>query len=103
MIGNAVKFMDKSQGTITIRCEDAGARWQFSVADNGPGIDPKYHDKIFQIFQTLKPRDEFESTGVGLSIVKKIVELYGGKIWVESEVAQGSTFWFTFPKQGQGS
>lgn len=100
LLGNAVKFLDKPQGTITIRCDEIGAHWQFSVTDNGPGIDPKYHNKIFQIFQTLKPRDEFESTGIGLSIVKKIVEFYGGRIWVESEVGKGSTFRFTFPKQG---
>jgi signal transduction histidine kinase len=99
LIGNAVKFMDKSQGVITIRCEEAGTDWQFSVADNGPGIDPKYHDKVFQIFQTLKPRDEVESSGIGLSIVKKIVELYGGKVWIESTVGQGSTFYFTVPKK----
>ena len=98
LIGNAMKFMDKAQGIITIRCEDADADWRFSVADNGPGIDPKYHDRIFQIFQTLQSRDEFESTGVGLSIVKKIVEFYGGKIWVESKVGNGSTFYFTLPK-----
>ncbi|GAK54953.1 multi-sensor signal transduction histidine kinase [Candidatus Vecturithrix granuli] len=101
LLGNAVKFMDKSQGIITIRCEDAGADWQFSVADNGPGIDPKYHEKIFQIFQTLHSRDEVESTGVGLAIVKKIVEFYGGKVWVESQTGKGSTFFFTFPKSGE--
>ncbi|MBN2115857.1 MAG: GHKL domain-containing protein, partial [Anaerolineales bacterium] len=99
LIGNAVKFMDKPQGFITIGCEETGAEWQFSVADNGPGIDPKYHDKIFQIFQTLKPRDEVESSGIGLSIVKKIVNLYGGKVWIESTVGQGSTFYFTVPKK----
>ena len=99
LLRNAIKFLDKPQGTITIRCEDAGADWRFSVADNGPGIDPKYHDKIFRIFQTLKPRDELESTGIGLSIVKKIVEVWGGKIWVESEMGKGSTFLFTLPKQ----
>lgn len=99
LINNAVKFIDNPRGTIMIRCEESDEDWRFSVADNGPGIDPKYHDKIFQIFQTLQARDEFESTGIGLSIVKKIVELYGGRIWVESEVGKGSTFFFTFPKQ----
>jgi PAS domain S-box-containing protein len=97
LIGNAVKFMDKPQGEITICCLDDGPFWRFSVTDNGPGIDPKYHDKIFQIFQTLKPRDELESTGIGLSIVKKIVEFYGGRIWVESTLGQGSSFVFTYP------
>ena len=98
LIGNAIKFMDKPRGIITISCKDAGADWQFSVADNGPGIDPKYHDKIFQIFQTLHPRDELESTGIGLTIVKKIVELYGGTIWVDLGVGHGSTFCFILPK-----
>jgi len=100
LIANAVKYIDKPRGEITVEWLDAGTSWQFSVSDNGPGIDPKYHDRVFQIFQTLKPQNDQESTGVGLSIVKKIVELYGGKIWVESEVDSGSTFWLTFPKQG---
>lgn len=99
LLENAVKFLDKPQGTITIRCDETDADWRFSVTDNGPGIDPKYHNKIFQIFQTLHARDELESTGIGLSIAKKIVELYGGRIWVESEVGKGSTFLFTLPKQ----
>jgi two-component system sensor kinase FixL len=98
LIGNAIKFIDKPQGEVVVGCMDDGAFWRFSVADNGPGIAPQYHEKIFQIFQTLQSRDELESTGIGLSIVKKIVEFYGGKIWVESQVGQGSTFWFTVPK-----
>jgi PAS domain S-box-containing protein len=100
LVGNAMKFMDKPQGEITIGCVDEGTSWKFSVADNGPGIDPKHHEKIFQIFQTLQPRDKRESTGVGLATVKKIVELYGGKIWVESKPGKGSTFFFTLPKKG---
>jgi len=98
LIENAIKFMDKSRGRISIQCLDEAPFWHFSIADNGPGIDKKYHDKIFQIFQILTPRDERESTGVGLALVKKIVELYGGKIWVKSTLGQGSTFWFTLPK-----
>ncbi len=98
LIGNAIKFMDKSQGEISICCQDDGAFWQFSVSDNGPGIDAQYQERIFQIFQTLHVRDEIESTGVGLAIVKKIIEFYGGNIWVESAVGQGSTFFFTLPK-----
>lgn len=100
LIANAIQYMDKPRGEVTLEWLDAGAWWQFSVSDNGPGIDPKYHERIFQIFQTLKSQNDQESTGVGLSIVKKIVELHGGKIWVESEVGNGSTFWLTFPKQG---
>lgn len=99
LLGNAIKFMDKPQGQIAVKWADDGACWRFSVKDNGPGIEPKHYDKIFQIFQTLHSRDEIESTGIGLAIVKKIVELYGGTIGVESEVGNGSTFWWTFPKQ----
>jgi len=61
-------------------------------------IKEEYYDKIFQMFQTLSPRDKFESTGVGLTVVKKIVDLYGGRIWIESQIGQGSTFIFTIPK-----
>ncbi len=98
LISNAVKYMDKPDGRIVVACADEGNQWKFSVRDNGPGIDEKHFDKIFKIFQTLAPRDAYESTGVGLTLVKKIVELYGGTIWVESEVGQGSTFFFTWPR-----
>jgi len=97
LLNNAVKYMNKPEGKIKISCRKEGEYWEFSVADNGPGIEEKYFEKIFQIFQTLKPRDEVESTGIGLSIVKKIVEMYGGKVWVESKVGCGSTFFFTLP------
>jgi len=99
LLSNAVKFMDKSGGEIKIFCADEGQYWRFSVSDNGPGIEEKYFEKIFQLFQTLTPRDQFESTGIGLSLVKRIVELYGGKVWVESKMGQGSTFFFTLPKR----
>lgn len=99
LISNAIKYMDKPDGWVKISCADKDNLWVFSVADNGPGIEEKYFEKIFQIFQTLTSRDEFESTGVGLTVTKKIVELYGGRIWVESQVGQGSTFFFSFPKQ----
>jgi signal transduction histidine kinase len=68
-----------------------------SVADNGPGIDPRFHARIFEVFQTLQPKDEIESTGIGLSIVKKLVESRGGKVTVTSEVGQGATFSFSWP------
>lgn len=98
LIGNAIKYMDKPQGEVTIDYTDDGDNYQFCVADNGPGIESKYFGRIFQLFQTLAPRDQVDSTGVGLSTVKKIVELNGGKIWVESKVGQGSTFFFTLPQ-----
>jgi two-component system sensor kinase FixL len=99
LLSNAVKYMDKEDGQIKIGCAEDNGFWIFSVSDNGPGIEEKYFEKIFQIFQTLSPRDEFESTGVGLTVTKKIVELYGGRIWVESVPGQGSTFFFSLPKQ----
>jgi len=99
LLSNAVKFMDKPEGQVRIGCAAEDGWWKFSVTDNGPGIEEKYFEKIFQLFQTLSPRDEVESTGVGLTVAKKIVELYGGKIWVQSKVGQGSTFLFTLPKQ----
>ncbi len=99
LLSNAVKYMDKPTGRVVVACRDDGDAWTFSVSDNGPGIEEKYFDKIFKIFQTLTARDEYESTGVGLTLVKRIVELYGGKVWVESDVGQGSTFCFTWPKQ----
>ena len=99
LIGNAVKFMDKPQGLVQIDCLNKNGEWQFSISDNGPGIEEKYFDKIFQIFQSLSPRDDYESTGIGLTLVKKIIEIYGGRIWVQSTVGSGSTFYFTFPKK----
>jgi len=98
LLSNAVKYMDKPRGRIRIGCKEEGNFWRFSVSDNGPGIEEKYFDKIFRIFQTLSSRDEFESTGIGLTVVKKIVELNGGKVWLESQVGRGSTFYFTIPK-----
>ena len=98
LISNAVKYMDKPEGTVRIGCADAGSEWRFNVTDNGPGIESRHYDKIFQLFQTLAPRDRVEGTGVGLAIVKKIVEMYHGRIWVESAPGAGTTFWFTLPK-----
>jgi PAS domain S-box-containing protein len=98
LLNNAIKFMDKPQGQISVSHLEQADFWQFCVADNGPGIEAKHFAKIFQLFQTLSPRDEFESTGVGLALVKKIVELHGGKVWVESKVGEGSAFFFTLPK-----
>lgn len=98
IISNSVKYMDKEIGEIRIACHKEDGFWNFSVADNGPGIEKQYFEKIFQIFQTLKPRDEYESTGVGLAIVKKSVELYGGQVWLDSDLNTGTTFYFTVPE-----
>jgi two-component system, LuxR family, sensor kinase FixL len=98
LLSNAIRFMDKPEGLIRVEWADLGDSWRFSVGDNGPGIDPRHFDRIFQLFQTLNPRDRVESTGVGLSIVKKIAEGLGGRVGVESTPGQGSTFWFQVPK-----
>ncbi len=98
LLSNAIKYMDKPEGRVHIACNTEAAQWRFSVADNGPGIRQEHFGKIFQLFQTLAPRDRVESSGVGLALVKKIVEMYGGKIWVESTVGEGSTFLFTLPR-----
>ncbi|MVN78190.1 HAMP domain-containing protein [Hymenobacter sp. HMF4947] len=101
LISNAVKYHDHPEsGIIHIGCDDLNEQfYRFSVQDDGPGIAPEYHERIFIIFQTLVERDTLESTGVGLAIVKKIVERQGGRIWVESAEGQGATFFFTWPKK----
>jgi two-component system sensor kinase FixL len=99
LLSNAVKYIDKPEGQIKVGYNEDDNFWKFSVADNGPGIRQKYFEKIFKIFQTLSPHNGIESTGIGLSIVKKLVELNNGRVWVESEVGHGSTFFFTLPKQ----
>lgn len=98
LLSNAIKYMDKPAGEIRIGCVAESGFWKFSVADNGPGIEEKYFEKIFRLFETLKSRDSSESTGFGLALVKKIVEMYGGRVWVESTVGQGSVFYFTVKK-----
>jgi PAS domain S-box-containing protein len=96
LITNAVKYCDKEQGIIEIDCTAIKKFWQFSISDNGMGIAEKYQEKIFQIFQVLEESEY--STGVGLSIVKKVIDFYEGDIWLESEVGVGTTFYFTLPK-----
>jgi signal transduction histidine kinase len=99
LLGNAVKYIDKPEGRVTIRCTEESDCWQFSIADNGPGIAPRYHRKIFEIFQTLDSKDRPEDVGIGLSIAKKIVDLSEGRIWLESTPGSGSTFFFTLPRR----
>ena len=96
LITNAIKFSDKSKGFIEIDFSAKENHYEFSVKDNGIGSDKKYHDKIFKIFHTLNRSKD--STGIGLSIVKKIVGLHGGDIWLESELKKGTTFYFTLKK-----
>jgi PAS domain S-box-containing protein len=99
LVSNAIKYMDKPLGEVIISCADDGNFWRFSVSDNGPGIEKRHFERIFLLFQTLAPRDRVESTGVGLALVKKIVEMYGGQVTVESTPGSGSTFSFTMRKQ----
>ena len=99
LIDNAIKFIDRTDGIIKVGYSDQGDYQRFYVADNGPGIDKKYHDRVFQIFQTLKARDEYESTGIGLTLVKKIIGIHGGKIWIDPKSDEGCTVFFTLPKK----
>lgn len=98
LFSNAVKYNNKEICKIDIEYFDKGKHHWFSVKDNGPGIKPEYHEKVFGIFQTLQPRDQLESTGVGLSIVKKRIESLGGKIHIHSEYKNGAKFIFTIAK-----
>ncbi|SFI51211.1 sensor histidine kinase [Olleya namhaensis] len=101
LIGNAIKYNDKDQGVIKIGVEDQEDSWQFHIADNGKGIEEAYFNKIFKTFEKLENNPD--SSGIGLSIVKKIVELYGGEIWLESQVGIGTTFYFTLKKAPNGT
>ncbi len=98
LISNAIKYNDKDKGIIEIDVQENKDTYLFSVKDNGMGIDKKYHAKIFEVFETLGQHNE-NSTGIGLSIVKKIIDLYEGKIWIESESKKGTTFFFELHKK----
>ncbi|WP_028375666.1 sensor histidine kinase [Leeuwenhoekiella sp. MAR_2009_132] len=100
LIQNAIKYNDKESGTISIDFIELDTNFQFSIADNGIGIEANYFDKIFQPFQTLE--NDFKSKGIGLSIVLKIIKFYKGSIWLESELNTGTTFYFTLPKHYDG-
>jgi len=101
LIGNALKYAGRPDVLVRVGFQDLGDGYAFSVADNGRGIAPEYHEKIWGIFQRLEARDKVEGTGIGLSVVKKAVESRGGKVWLESAEGQGSTFYFTWPKRAQ--
>jgi light-regulated signal transduction histidine kinase (bacteriophytochrome) len=99
LLSNAIKFHGENSPEVHVSAKDRGKDWLFSVKDNGIGIDPKYRHKIFNIFQRLHTVDEYPGTGIGLAIANKIVERHGGKIWFESELGKGTTFFFTIPSE----
>lgn len=99
LIDNALKHHDQAQGRIVISSKDLGGRWQFTVDDDGPGIPAEYHDRVFKIFQTLQSRDEKEGSGMGLTLIKKILELQDCVITIEPKEGRGTRFCFTWPKK----
>ncbi|WP_437654390.1 GAF domain-containing protein [Sorangium sp. So ce1182] len=99
LITNALKHAGREDAKVTVCAHEQGERYEFSVSDNGPGIAPAFQEKVWGMFQTLQARDKVESTGIGLAIVRKIVESRGGRAWVESDGKSGATFRFTWPKR----
>ena len=101
LIGNALKYRNEDPSRIPCLRGPRGAFWCFSVQDNGIGIDPQYKEKIFGVFKRLHHDQKYSGTGIGLAICQRVVERYGGRIWVESEPGKGATFFFTVPQHAQ--
>jgi light-regulated signal transduction histidine kinase (bacteriophytochrome) len=98
LVSNALKYRSEKRPRLKISAEEEGDYWRFSVQDNGIGIPKEFQSQIFGIFKRLHNRSEYPGTGIGLAICQKVVEQYGGRIWVESEPGHGSTFFFTLPR-----
>jgi light-regulated signal transduction histidine kinase (bacteriophytochrome) len=101
LIGNAVKYRSAKPPRIHVSARNMGGEWCFSVQDNGIGIDPQYKEKIFGVFKRLSHDQRYSGTGIGLAICQRVVERYGGRIWVESELGKGATFYFTIPRRSE--
>jgi light-regulated signal transduction histidine kinase (bacteriophytochrome) len=98
LIYNGIKYNTKAKRTVNIHASGENGHWKFSVTDNGIGFEQQYAEQIFKIFKRLHNDDEFQGTGIGLSICQKVVEKHGGKIWAESQKGKGSTFHFILPR-----
>ena len=98
LIGNAIKHHDKDSGVIRVGAKTLDNEYVFTVEDDGPGIESKYHEKVFEIFRTLKPRDQVEGSGIGLSVVKKYADICGGRVELGSRVGEGCCFTIVWPK-----
>jgi light-regulated signal transduction histidine kinase (bacteriophytochrome) len=101
LIGNALKYRTECPPRIHVSAASLGSDWRFAVQDNGIGIDPQYKEKIFGLFKRLHHDPKFSGTGIGLAICQRVVERYGGRIWVESAAGNGATFFFTVPRHAE--
>lgn len=99
LLDNAVKFLGRSDGAVTLHIQRRSLGWEFAVEDNGPGIDPRHHERIFQMFQRLNPDPKVPGSGIGLSLVKRVIEARGGRVSVESQEGKGTTFRFLWPDE----
>jgi signal transduction histidine kinase len=98
LINNAVKHHDRKAGNIEISVHERGNFYEFRVDDDGPGIPPEHHERIWGMFQTLQPRDKVEGSGIGLALIRRLVQYYGGIVGIENRLPRGARFFFTWPK-----